>query len=219
MVKILAQTTADKVFQKLRHTIVEGEIPAGSKLNEVELATRFMVSRAVIREAISRLEALRLIERTPNVGARVVPLSLPRLAELYEIRETLEGMAARLAALYMDAHEIQSLKKLLSQHALQIGNGAKYYQEDGDVDFHYRILQGSKNKLLIDLLMDGIYHITRMYRVQLGMAGPRVTTAFNEHLRIVEAIESHDTELAEILMRRHIAFTRKEIENKLKETK
>jgi DNA-binding GntR family transcriptional regulator len=55
-----------------------------------------------------------------------------------------------------------------------------------------------------------------MYRVQLGMAGPRVTTAFAEHQHIAQAIANRDAELAEILMRRHITYSRQNIEHKLK---
>ena len=65
------------------------------------------------------------------------------------------------------------------------------------------------------MLTDGIYHLVRMYRVQLGMAGPRVTTAYDEHKHIVQAISLRDAELAEILMRRHITYSRRNIKNKL----
>jgi DNA-binding GntR family transcriptional regulator len=208
-------TSSDKTFLQMRREIVDGKIPAGSKLSETDLALRYEVSRAIIREAISRLEGIRLIERTANVGARVVALSPEGLSELYEVRESLEGMAARLAALHMSDDEIAALRKLLASHEVAIGDGTTYYQEDGDVDFHYRILQGSKNSHLIALLMNGIYHVTRMYRVQLGMAGPRVGTAFDEHKHIVQAIAQRDAELAEMLMRRHISYTKQEMENKL----
>ncbi len=208
-------TSSDKTFLQMRRDIVEGAIPAGSKLSETELAERHNVSRAIIREAINRLEGIRLVERTPNVGARVVALGPEGMSELYEVRESLEGMAARLAALHMTEEEIGELRNLLVNHETAIGEGSTYYQEDGDVDFHYRILTGSKNSHLISLLMNGIYHVTRMYRVQLGMAGPRVGTAFDEHKHIVQAIADHDAELAEMLMRRHIAYTKREMENKL----
>ena len=65
------------------------------------------------------------------------------------------------------------------------------------------------------MLIDSIYHLIRMYRVQLGMTGPRVNTAFDEHNHIVQAISNRDAELAEILMRRHILYTRKNLQNKL----
>ena len=187
-----AVTNADKTFFQLRSDIVEGDIPAGSKLSETELSTKYQVSRAVIREAINRLEACHLVERRANVGARVVSLTPDGLIQLYQVREALEGMAARLAAKNMSDEEIADLTALLDNHFQTVKDGNSYYQEAGDLDFHYRIILGSKNQHLIEVLVNGIYHLIRMYRVQLGMAGPRVTTAFDEHKHVVQAIANRD---------------------------
>lgn len=208
-------TAADTTFFQLRKDIVEGDIAAGSKLSETQLSTKYQVSRAVIREAINRLEASNLVERKANVGARVVSLSPQGLIELYQVREALEGMGARLAAKNMSDDEIADLQQLLDSHSKKVESGESYYQEAGDVDFHYRIILGSKNQHLISTLIDGIYHLVRMYRVQLGMAGPRVTTAFDEHKHVVRAIANRDEELAEMLMRRHITYSMRNIETKL----
>jgi len=179
------------------------------------LSTIYAVSRAVIREAINRLETCHLVERKANIGARIVALTTEGLVELYQVRESLEGMAARLAAINMTNQEIAGLNSLLSSHFETVKNGETYYQEAGDVDFHYRIILGSKNSHLIAILIDGIYHLIRMYRVQLAMAGPRVTTAFDEHKNIVQAISNRDPELAEMLMRRHILYTQNNLVKKL----
>jgi DNA-binding GntR family transcriptional regulator len=208
-------TASDKTFFRLRGDIVDGVITAGAKLSEAGLSTRYDVSRAVVREAINRLESCHLVERRANVGARVVPLSIERLLELYQVREALEGMAARLAAENMTDNEIAELNALLNTHFETVQDGQSYYQEAGDVDFHYRIAQGSKNQHLISVLIDSHYHLIRMYRVQLGMAGPRVSTAFEEHRRVAEAISSRDAELAEMLMRRHIQYTRNSLQQRL----
>lgn len=208
-------TSADKTFLQLRTDIVEGVIPAGSKLSETELSTKYAVSRAVIREAINRLTSCHLVERKANVGARVVALSPEGLIQLYQVREALEGMAARLAARYMSDNEIADMQALLDSHFDKVKDSHSYYQEAGDVDFHYRIVTGSKNDHLISVLIDGLYHLVRMYRVQLGMAGPRVSTAFDEHRHIVNAIANRDEELAEMLMRRHILYSKNNIEKKL----
>ncbi|MPY21309.1 GntR family transcriptional regulator [Shewanella sp. YLB-07] len=212
-------TAADKTFIQLRQDIVEGEIPSGAKLSETELSTKYTVSRAIIREAINRLASCHIVERKANVGARVVSLSTEGLIELYQVRESLEGMAARLAAKNMSTTEIDDLNQLLNSHFDEVKGGESYYQEAGDVDFHYRIILGSKNKHLISMLINGIYHLVRMYRVQLGMAGPRVTTAFDEHKHIVQAISNRDEELAEILMRRHIMYSKNNIEKNLAQSR
>lgn len=210
-----AITSTDKTFLSIRKDIVEGIIASGSKLNEAELATNYAVSRAVIREAINRLESCHLVERKSNVGARVVEISTEGLMELYQVREALEGMAARLAATNMTDDEIADLNILLGTHFQSVKDDETYYQEAGDLDFHYRIILGSKNSQLISILMNSIYHLIRMYRVQLGMSGPRVTTAFDEHKQIVQAISNRDAELAEILMRRHILYSKNSLQLKL----
>ncbi|GAA6184098.1 MULTISPECIES: GntR family transcriptional regulator [Alteromonadaceae] len=218
MVNFLSEspvTSADKTFFQLRKDIVEGDIQPGSKLSETELSTKYAVSRAVVREAINRLETCHLVERKANVGARVVSLTPEGLIQLYQVRESLEGMAARLAATNMTDQEVNELESLLSEHFQEVKEGQSYYQEAGDVDFHYRIIVGSKNEHLISMLINGIYHLVRMYRVQLGMAGPRVSTAFDEHKHIVQAIANRDGELAEMLMRRHILYSKNNIEKKL----
>lgn len=208
-------TSADKTFFQLRSDIVEGLIPSGSKLSETELSTKYAVSRAVVREAINRLASSHLVERKSNIGARVVALSADGLVQLYQVRESLEGMAARLAAANMTDDEIDELNQLLNRQFQEVKDGKSYYQEAGDLDFHYRIIVGSKNDHLISMLLNGIYHLVRMYRVQLGMTGPRVTTAFDEHKHIVQAISNRDQELAEMLMRRHILYSKNNIEKKL----
>lgn len=210
-------TSADRVLVAVQKAIVEGDIAAGSKISEAGLAKQFNVSRAPLREALARLERCHLIERTPNAGARVVTLTYEGLIALYQIREELEGLACRLAAEQMANDEIEALSKLLEQHLenQRVREGESYYQEAGDVDFHYRIILASKNQYLINMLCDELYFLVRMYRVQLGMNGPRVSRAFDEHKAIITAIANRDGELADLLMRRHISASRKNIETKL----
>jgi DNA-binding GntR family transcriptional regulator len=212
-------TIADRLFEQIRKAIVEGEIVAGSKISEPELARRYGISRGPLREAIGRLEACGLVERKPNVGARVVALSSEQLLEIFEVREALEGMAARLAAQHMSHGAIDDLRELLSRHARQIdANGDQaYFQREGDLDFHYRVVQGSGNRRLMDLLCNDLYHLMRLYRYQFGMQSRRGPRAFTEHEHIVDAIERRDGELAELLMRHHIRASRSNVERMLAE--
>lgn len=214
-----AVTTADKVFEQIQHAIVEGGIAAGSKISEPELAKQYQVSRSTLREALNRLEKCHLIHRKPNVGSRVVECTVKGLLEIYLVREALEGMACRLAAMSMTDTEIADLQDVLTTHgnSQAVQQGVAYYQEEGDLDFHYRVIQGSHNQQLINILCGELYHLVRMYRCQFGMNSPRASRAFNEHQAILTAIADRDGELAEMLMRRHIAASRKNIENKLQQ--
>lgn len=210
------KTASDKVFVDIRQAIVEGEIVQGSKISEPELSKKHQVSRATLREALNRLESCHLIERKANVGCRVISLTSEKLDEIYQVRSALEGLACRLAASNMTDDEINQVKALLDDHlsTQRVRQGESYYQEEGDLDFHYRIIKGSKNSHLINLLCNELYQLVRMYRVQMGMNGPRVSKAFDEHLAIINAIAARDGELAELLMKRHIAASGNNIERK-----
>ena len=209
-----ARTLSDRVFTRLQDDIVLGVLKPGTKLGEIELAARYGVSRGPLREAIRRLESRKLVERVAHVGTRVAQLTRDDLIEIYRVREALEGMAARLAAENMTQAEVQGLHELLSQHEQQqdLQEDVAYFQREGDLDFHYRIIHGSHNHTLIDLLIGELYHLVRMYRYQFSTVSNRPKKALAEHRRIVEAIESGDGEMAELLMRRHISRARENIE-------
>lgn len=211
------KTLAANVMDMLVTAIVKGELAPGTKISEPELARQYGISRGPLREAIRRLEGLRLVELKPHVGARVVQLSAKELIEIYRVREALEGMAARLAALHMSQEEIDDLRSLLDRHEESIVelDGLAYFQKEGDLDFHYRIVKGSQNEKMLELLGSDLYHLVRMYRYQFSVASSRPVRALKEHRQIVDAIEARDPELAEILMRRHISAARVNIEQKL----
>ncbi|AZE16307.1 Propionate catabolism operon transcriptional regulator of GntR family [Pseudomonas chlororaphis subsp. aureofaciens] len=208
-----SETLSENVFRRIQAAIVKGEIAPGSKISEPELARTYGISRGPLREAIHRLEGQRLLVRVPHVGARVVSLSHAELIELYEIRESLEGMACRLAAERMTNEEIDELRRVLDTHerdaAFQAGVG--YYQQEGDFDFHYRIIQGAGNRTLTQMLCGELYQLVRMYRIQFSATPNRPHQAFAEHHRILDAIADRDGELAELLMRRHIGASKRNI--------
>ncbi len=207
-------TISESVFRAIQSAIVKGEIAPGSKISEPELARVYGISRGPLREAIHRLEGQRLLVRIPHVGARVVSLSHAELIELYEIRESLEGMACRLAAERMQQSEIDDLRRVLDTHErdAKFQAGLGYYQQEGDFDFHYKIIQGSGNGTLTQMLCGELYQLVRMYRIQFSAKPNRPRQAFNEHHRILDAIAERDGELAELLMRRHIGASRRNIE-------
>lgn len=204
----------DRLFEQLKTAIFEGEIPVGSKLSEPELARDYQVSRGALREAIGRLEACRLVTRKTNVGARVVELSVQNLLEIFQVRESLEGMAARLAAQFITDDEVAGLESLLLTHEQDIENSENqaYFQKEGDLDFHYNIVLASHNTTLFNLLCNDLYQVVRLYRYQFGMRSQRAKQAFSEHRHIVAAIKRGDGEMAEHIMRAHIRASRESVE-------
>lgn len=163
-------TKSENLTEYLIEAIVEGQLAPGSKISEPELAKQFQVSRGPLREALMRVEGLGLIERIPHIGARVIQLSPTKLVELYAVREALEGMAARLAARNITEIELAGLESLLSTHSTHIDQveGASYFHQQGDFDFHYRIIQACRNQQLIGLLCDELYHLLRMYPLPIA---------------------------------------------------
>ena len=200
-------TLSERVFETLKEAIVAGELAQGSKITEDSLAKQYGISRGPLREAIRRLEALRLLVRIPHAGMRVVTLTAEMMQEIYIIREALEGMSARLAATRMTDAEIKELQQLLLKHESNINQskGKEYFQREGDLDFHFCIARASNNQWLMQLLSNELYQLLRMCRHRSSKTPERPIKALNEHKQIVEAIAQRDPELAEILMRRHIS--------------
>ena len=157
----MAVTLADQALEAIQAQIVAGELAPGTKLNEGELAAAHGISRGPLREAIRRLEARRLVDVVPNAGASVVCLTDEQLHAVYETREALEATACRLAAERIEPQEVDSLHKLLDDHERGLPNdqGARYLQEEGDFDFHYRIARASRNPILASMLCDDLYHL------------------------------------------------------------
>ena len=214
-----AYTRADEAFDCLQTAIVKGDLTPGEKIGEVELCSRFNLTRGPLREALGRLESRGLLVRRPHAGVKVVSVSADELIELYRIRELMEGLAARQAAERMTDAEIAALCATLDTHETMIeqAQGQAYYQAEGDYDFHHRIATGSRNTKLTQMLLGDLYYMVRMYRYRLSTSSGRPHMALGEHRNIVDAIANRDGELAEFLMKRHIHAARKNIEQKIRD--
>jgi len=203
------RTQADRAFDLLEAEIVSGRIPMGAKLGEEALAARFGVSRGPLREALRRLEGRSLAVRTAHSGVKVVSLSEEDLIELYEVRGSLEGLAARLAAERCDDAELADIADLLErQRAFGKSNDdTDYSQGIEQDDFHYRIAMASGSSRLQRLLCGDLYSLIRMCRYKTWSI-PGQRKSHQDHERILEAIQDRDGDLAELLMRRHVGVAR-----------
>lgn len=203
----LHRTQSDRVFEEIERALVSGGIPLGSRLGEEQLARRFGVSRGPMREALRRLEGRGLVIRLPHAGVRVVELDRQDMAELYEVRASLEGLACRLAAQHMTEAGFDRLDALLQRHrateALQADRS--YHQDYGKFDFHFVLAQLCGSRRLEQLLCRDLYSVMRLFRFKTGAVPGRPLRAFVDHERILQAMRDRDAELAELLMRRHVA--------------
>jgi len=200
-------TLARRTFNSIKSDIINGELAQGTKIVEADLALKYGISRGPLREAIHRLEQIKLIVRIPHAGSRVVTLDVKMMEDIYVARESLEGMAARLAARLMTEADIAALNDLLDQHEATIAeaDGKAYFQREGDIDFHYRIAEASGNRWILENLNGELYQLIRMCRRQSAQVPERAPAALAQHRQIAAAIAARDEELAEILMRRHIS--------------
>jgi DNA-binding GntR family transcriptional regulator len=202
------QSAVDIVVDRLRQAIGSGELRGGQRLVEADLTEAYQVSRGPVREAMRRLAAEGLIEVHYHRGARVRQLSRHEVFALFEVREMLEGLSARLAAANTGAvAERAEMAELgAAMHAAANGGAMGDYVQLNS-RFHNLIVQMSANPHLPQMLA----HLhTQAMRFQFRqLIQPETTLASDrEHQRIIKAILDNDPDYAERTMRQHIQRSR-----------
>lgn len=200
---VAASSVVDQVVDRLESAIITGELASGAKLSEQAIAASMGISRGPLREALRRLEGRGLIERVPNIGARVTALLTQNLEEVLVIRESLESLACRLAAQTITPVELKGLEAILKRMNSRT-SADRTYHESPDQDFHLSIIMASRNKKLISILQDDIYYLMRFHRYRSGARPGRSTNVANEHRAILDALSEHSPDKAEAAMRQHL---------------
>ena len=226
MVLPLAPTDriADSVYAALRDAIFAGRLRPGARLSVPALAGQFGVSRSPVREAVLRLTQERLAHEEPRRGAVVASVNVAELARLYEVREVLEGLAARLAVQNRGRRLVDELTSVLAAHAEAIADlppgphpdtagGPAWAALDAhmsaDMRFHGLIREASANPELIGML-EAIQTRVRLAMVTTSVtAGPHLAVA--DHRAILAAISAADPDLAERRAREHITRLRQNL--------
>ncbi|MEW6267007.1 MAG: GntR family transcriptional regulator [Thermodesulfobacteriota bacterium] len=201
---------ADMVLNSVREEVLAGKYKAGERLSEVRLARRFGTSRSPVREALQSLAKEGLIRIVPRRGAVVAQYDLQEIEDLFQVRESIDGMAARLAALRAEPMHIQRLVDTLemTKHILMQNDLPTYPL---DLDFHQKILDSSKNARLINLGYD-LHHQLRLARSRSAYRSARAPEAYEEHCLILEAIKARNPDRAEEAMRWHVRKALKNIQ-------
>jgi len=200
--QVVAETTADAVYEVLRACIVEGEFAPGQRLLSDAIATDLKVSRTPVREALRKLEAEGLIEASGRAGLTVRAISEEDLSEFFYVREALEGMAARLAAENASKADALDLHALLDEMVEALARKDLKLVRTLTGEFHLAVCRASRNKRLtqsLKVLLDQI----RQDRTSTLFLEGRATKAIEEHRRLVAAIESRDPDHAEAIAREH----------------
>ena len=193
----------DVVFENLRTAILEGNLKAGQRLMEVQLAEQLGVSRTPIREAIRKLELEGLVVMLPRKGAYVANMSFKDLIDVLEIRATLEGLAASLAAERRNDEDVIKLEKVAKEFEEGVRNADIEVVLKKDVEFHENIFLMANNKKLYHLITS-LWEQVHRFRVMYVSNNEASLSLVDEHKRILDAIKNGDCELAKKYATQHI---------------
>ena len=192
-----------RVYELVKRRIVANEFLSGSKLVEDGLAKELGVSRTPVREALNRLTQDGLVTVSPGRGAFVATFSFEDMVQLLEIREALEGMAARLASSRITKKTLNKLRELLEAGMRERESSGDTGYLAADREFHEAIALACGNRHLSHL-MRSLRDRIQMLRYRSVILPGRARRSFQEHLQIIEALNRRDPDLAEERIRTHI---------------
>jgi len=200
-----------KVYRELKSMIVDHKLKPGDKILQEKISQEFGVSRTPLMCALKKLEQEKLVQAIPRRGFYVRRFTKEEILEAFELREILEGLAARRAAMIITAVQTEKLRAFFRDADVSdSGQSIKRYSDE-DRRFHNFLIELGGFDLLNDILEN--YNIIAVsYRIDV-MEGlvrhPRETLP--EHRLLIEAIASGKPDLAERLARQHFARSRQQL--------
>lgn len=193
---------SDRVYRDLRSLLIEFAYPPGAALSEGELSNRLNASRTPIRESLQRLSREGLVKLVPGRGAFVAEISVPDVAELFQMREALEPYAARLAAAQPDLPVIDSLLDQLDKADVLLQDDVPgYYQLTARIDQAIVTMAGNSR---LKRTLDEIWVQVRRARRSAATNPDRLRESVHEHHAILQAIAASDPARSEEAAREHV---------------
>jgi DNA-binding GntR family transcriptional regulator len=196
-----ASASPEEILESLRRRIAGQEIPPGAKLREQDLAEEFGVPRTRIREVFGTLESRGLIERIPNRGAVVTRLDMELVFKLYDVREVLEGLCARLATENVPP---ESWQDLVDHYNEPMANFLKLGDFDSYVDGYNRLRQrtiAAAGNPIAAQMLDSIYERTNFVIRRIIILPGRAEAGLAQHRAVLTAMRRGDGVEAERLKR------------------
>jgi DNA-binding GntR family transcriptional regulator len=194
----------DELVDVIRERIYEGGFPPGAPIRQERLAAELNVSRTPLREALRMLEREGLVEVAPGRGLRVVSPDVDALLAAYELREAIDGLAARLAATRRPPEG--GFASALCDQAAALDPWDEAAYSAADVAFHQAVLAASRNEYVLAQLP--IVAMTSQVFTPFGLVDrSRAADAVAEHEAVVAAIEAGDAQGAERLAKAHVRRT------------
>lgn len=194
---------SERIRLSLMDDISTGVLAPGTVLDEASLSETFGASRTPVREALRQVEAAGLIEIRPRKGAVVLPMTLPRLLEMFEVTAEIEVMCVRIATHRITGAERAKLTDLhdASRAAADIGDFAAY---DGfNLSFHEGLYQATHNGFLVEHALALRARLLPFRRTQLRYPD-RLATSHAEHGAILRAMTRGEPDEAARVMREHM---------------
>ena len=206
-----AGNRALSVMDLIREAILGGSVAAGERLNEVQLSKTMAVSRTPVRAALQALAGEGLLDYAPNRGFTVREFPLDAIVDAYDIRASLEGVAARFAAERGLRPEEKALiersliagDKLLERGSFEAGDLTIYRGINGD--FHDTLLAAARNRMLGEMIRICHHVPVSSSRNIVAFEHRDVRRRHDDHHRIYEAIIAREPWRAEMLMREHVS--------------
>lgn len=202
-------SNSQRAYDIILGAILNRVIPSGQRLAEIPVARAIASSRTPVREALLRLEADGFVKSEPRLGMVVAGNTLESFAEIYEVREVLEGLAARLAARYARSTDIAAMEKIIAESLAPSESHDTAQLRSLNSRFHETIHSCARNNQLQQTLKHLVNRL-RLSPISAYDASGRAMHAIEEHRAIVQAIAAHDEERAAELTSAHIRRDREE---------
>ncbi len=203
---VVSHSMSEDVYSRLRQAIVDGDLAPGHRLTEQALAQALQVSRTPVREALKQLKSEGLVNADGHRGLIVSRMSVESIAQAYQVREVLEGLAAKLASERPCAPEmLDRLKASLRAMGPGSVSPAEYDRAHGD--FHDTVTEMAQNSFLSKALQELAAYRTRMVSLD-WIPKTRVERSYAEHQAIFEAVIGGRADEAESLAKGHVRKTR-----------
>jgi DNA-binding GntR family transcriptional regulator len=199
------ESLRSKVVETLKNAIYSGRLHPGEALPELRVASELDVSQATVREALTQLEALGLVERSKSRRVRVTKFSKEEMTERVRIRILLEGMAFTEAAARMTAEHYAGLEKRLAAFHSASASNDMFARVRTDFDIHHYVWEVSGNRTLIRMLVQltsPLFAYASILRAQGMVRSPVVV---NPHEAFVDALRSSDVRVITETVRQHVA--------------